>query len=67
LDIAFGHERRDVYASDWPRWDFDLPSGFLQIPFLGEQAKRSILGLTAACLFNLDVPARDLNSIGRVT
>jgi hypothetical protein len=46
-----------VYASDWPHWDFDLPSIFLDLPFLDEQAKRNILGLNAAKLFNLDVPA----------
>ena len=46
-----------MYASDWPHWDFDLPSVFLHLPFLSEQAKRNILGLNAARLFSLDVPA----------
>lgn len=54
---AISAETQLVYASDWPHWDFDLPSVFLHLPFLGEQAKRSILGLNAARLFNLDVPA----------
>ena len=54
---AVDAENQLVYASDWPHWDFDLPSVFLDLPFLGEQAKRNILGLNAARLFNLDVPA----------
>jgi uncharacterized protein len=54
---AINAETQLVYASDWPHWDFDLPSVFLNIPFLGEEAKRNILGLNAARLFNLDVPA----------
>jgi predicted TIM-barrel fold metal-dependent hydrolase len=45
-----------LYASDWPHWDFDVPSSILDLPFLNEQAKRNILGLTAARLFGLDVP-----------
>ena len=64
---AIDAETQLVYASDWPHWDFDLPSIFMHLPFLGEQAKRNILGLNAARLFNLDVPANDLNSVGRVT
>ncbi len=54
---AINAETQLVYASDWPHWDFDLPSIFLDLPFLDEQAKRNILGLNAAKLFNLDVPA----------
>jgi predicted TIM-barrel fold metal-dependent hydrolase len=64
---AINAETQLVYASDWPHWDFDLPSIFLHIPFLGEQAKRNILGLNAARLFNLDVPNHDLSSAGRTT
>ena len=45
-----------LYASDWPNWDFDAPSSITKLPFLEEQAKRNILGLTAAKLFNLEVP-----------
>ena len=48
---------RLVYASDWPHWDFDTPSVIWDLPFLDEAAKRNILGLTAADLFGLDVPA----------
>jgi predicted TIM-barrel fold metal-dependent hydrolase len=45
-----------LYASDWPHWDFDAPSTIWDIPFLDEQAKRNILGLNAARLFNLKIP-----------
>jgi predicted TIM-barrel fold metal-dependent hydrolase len=47
-----------VYASDWPHWDFDLPSTVWDLPFLDEDAKRNILGYNAARLFNLEVPAK---------
>ncbi len=43
-----------LYASDWPHFDFDLPSEITDLPFLDEQAKRNILGLNAANIFNLD-------------
>jgi predicted TIM-barrel fold metal-dependent hydrolase len=45
-----------LFASDWPHWDFDLPSTITTLPFLDEEAKRNILGLNAAKLFNLEVP-----------
>jgi hypothetical protein len=34
-----------------------VPSSITRLPFLNEQAKRNILGLNAAKLFNLEVPA----------
>ncbi len=43
-----------VWSSDYPHWDFDLPSVIYDLPFLNETAKRNILGGTAAKLFNLD-------------
>src|SRR5436309_14478429 len=46
-----------LYASDWPHWDYDAPSAITKLPFLNEQAKRNILGLDAARLFGLEVPA----------
>jgi predicted TIM-barrel fold metal-dependent hydrolase len=52
---AFNAETQLLYASDWPHWDFDAPSSIMSIPFLSEQAKRNILGLNAARLFNLEV------------
>ncbi len=45
-----------LFASDWPHWDFDLPNSITTLPFLNERAKRNILGLNAARLFNLEVP-----------
>lgn len=46
-----------LFSSDWPHWDFDLPSAISTLPFLDESQKRNILGLNAARLFNLPVPA----------
>lgn len=42
-----------LYASDWPHWDFDLPTVIADLPFLDEEAKRNILGRNAARLFGL--------------
>jgi predicted TIM-barrel fold metal-dependent hydrolase len=47
-------ETQLLYSSDYPHWDFDLPSTIYDLPFLTEGAKRNILGGTAAKLFNLD-------------
>lgn len=44
-----------LYASDWPHWDFDPPAAITTLPFLDEQAKKNILGLNAAKVFNLPV------------
>ncbi|MEX2035114.1 MAG: amidohydrolase family protein [Xanthobacteraceae bacterium] len=52
---AFKAETQLLYASDWPHWDFDTPSSIATLPFLSEQAKRNILGLNAARIFNLEV------------
>jgi len=43
-----------VWSSDYPHWDFDLPSVIYDLPFLKEGAKRNILGGNAARLFGLD-------------
>ena len=51
-------ETQLLYASDYPHWDFDLPSAIYDLPFLSEQAKRNILGENARKLFNLDVSDR---------
>jgi uncharacterized protein len=48
-------ETQLLFASDWPHWDFDPPSSITTLPFLNEQAKRNILGLNAAKLFNVPV------------
>lgn len=47
-----------LYASDWPHWDFDPPARLFDLPFLSDDDKRNILGLNAAKVFNLDIPAR---------
>jgi hypothetical protein len=47
-------ENRLVWSSDYPHWDFDLPSIIYDLPFLKEGAKRKILGGNAADLFGLD-------------
>jgi uncharacterized protein len=52
---AFNAETQLLFASDWPHWDFDPPSSITTLPFLSDQAKRNILGLNAARLFNLEV------------
>ena len=52
---AFNADTQLLYASDWPHWDFDAPSSITTLPFLSDQAKRNILGLNAARIFNLEV------------
>ena len=47
-------ETQLVWSSDYPHWDFDLPSTIYDQPFLTERAKRNILGANAARLFGLD-------------
>ena len=54
---AFNAETQLMYASDWPHWDFDIPSSISSLSFLSEKAKRNILGLNAARVFNLPVPS----------
>jgi predicted TIM-barrel fold metal-dependent hydrolase len=43
-----------LYASDYPHWDFDLPSRIYDLPFLSEKEKRDILGGNACRLFGLE-------------
>jgi predicted TIM-barrel fold metal-dependent hydrolase len=47
-------ERQLLFASDYPHWDFDLPSRVYDLPFLSDQAKRAILGENAMRLFAFD-------------
>jgi predicted TIM-barrel fold metal-dependent hydrolase len=49
-----------LYSSDYPHWDFDLPSTIYDLPFLSDTAKRNILGGNAIRLFNLKVGAEKL-------
>jgi predicted TIM-barrel fold metal-dependent hydrolase len=53
-------ETQLLYSSDYPHWDFDLPSTIYDLPFLSEQAKRNILGGNAMRVFNLKLPAEKL-------
>jgi uncharacterized protein len=46
-------ETQLLYSSDYPHWDFDLPSTIWDLPFLSEKAKHNIVGGTAARLFKL--------------
>src|SRR5436190_623819 len=46
-------ETQLLYSSDYPHWDFDLPSTIYDLPFLSEKAKHNVLGGTAARLFKL--------------
>ena len=48
-------ETQLLYSSDYPHWDFDLPSTIYDLPFLSETAKRNILGGNAARLFGLEL------------
>ena len=66
LEGTFAAIRADtqlLYASDWPHWDFDVPAKVFDLPFLDERARRNILGLNAARVFNLPVPARYRQSV----
>src|SRR5262249_3583474 len=47
-------ESQLLFASDWPHFDFDLPSAIYDLPFLSEPAKPNILGLNAARILGLD-------------
>jgi len=56
LEGTFDAIRADtqlLYASDWPHWDFDVPGRIASLPFLGDHAKRNILGETARKVFEL--------------
>jgi predicted TIM-barrel fold metal-dependent hydrolase len=61
LELTFkmiNAETQLLYSSDYPHWDMDLPNTIWDLPFLGEPAKRNILGLNAKRIFNLDVSER---------
>jgi hypothetical protein len=56
LEVTFrmmNAETQLLYSSDYPHWDFDLPSTIWDLPFLSEKAKHNIVGGTAARLFKL--------------
>ena len=47
-------ENHLVYASDYPHWDFDVPSVIYDLPFLSKRAKRKILGENANKIFRFN-------------
>ena len=53
-------ETQLLYSSDYPHWDFDLPSVIYDLPFLNEAQKRAILGGNALRVFGMEPPKRKL-------
>jgi uncharacterized protein len=53
-------ETQLLYSSDYPHWDFDLPSVIYDLPFLNEVQKRQILGGNALRVFGMDAPKTKL-------
>lgn len=51
-------ETQLLFSSDYPHWDMELPSVIWDLPFLGEAAKRNILGENARKVYNIDVSER---------
>ena len=43
-----------LFSSDYPHWDFDVPSRIFDLPFLDEEARRNILGLNACRYLGID-------------
>ena len=50
---AINAETQLCFSTDYPHWDFDLPSTVYDLSFLSDEAKRNILGGNAAKLFGL--------------
>ena len=46
-------ETQLLFSSDYPHWDFNLPSTIYDLPFLSELAKRRILGENARKVFDI--------------
>ncbi len=46
-------ETQLMFASDYPHWDFDLPSTIWDLPFVSDKARHNILGGTAARVLGL--------------
>ena len=53
-------ETQLLYSSDYPHWDFDLPSVIYDLPVLNEAQKRQILGGNALRVFGMEPPKRKL-------
>ena len=65
LELTFkmiNAETQLMYSSDYPHWDMDLPSTIYDLPFLGDQAKRNILGGNAKRFFNLEPVVSELKT-----
>jgi predicted TIM-barrel fold metal-dependent hydrolase len=56
-------ETQLLYSSDYPHWDFDLPSTIYDLPFLSEEGKRNILGGNAVKLFNIQGAGKKLAKV----
>ena len=50
----FDAENHVLYASDYPHWDFDVPSVVYDLPFLSKTAKKKILGENARKFFRME-------------
>ena len=46
------------WCSDYPHWDFDLPSVIYDLPFLAEKDKHNILGGNAERFFGRKLPLK---------
>jgi predicted TIM-barrel fold metal-dependent hydrolase len=57
-------ETQLLYSSDYPHWDFDLPSTIYDLPFLSTKAKHNILGGNAMRAFNLQLPKGKMAGMG---
>lgn len=49
----FDAENHLMYASDYPHFDFDVPTSITNLPFLSRRAKQKIMGENAAKLFHI--------------
>ena len=43
-----------LFSSDYPHWDFDLPTTICDLPFLDAESKKNILGENARRVFNIE-------------
>lgn len=50
---SFDAENHLLYASDYPHFDFDVPSTVTGLPFLSKDARRKIMSENSQKAFNL--------------